>query len=107
MSDYELERICKDLSHQCITSIVPDEASFFEPIWQVLHKQIFQSKNVLSPKSWWEKSTYTETLSGLGLYGGEDLRTVSIISTLSALMITMLSSEKRTMDRLDILVLCL
>ena len=101
MSTGNLENLCKELAQQCVRDIAPAEAPFFDSVWCVLHERMFPRGEALSPEHWQIGASRAEVVSELGLHGGEDLQTVSIVSTLSALMVKMVSSGSRSKKTLD------
>ena len=101
MSVGNLESICRELSRECVRNAIPAEAPFFDLVWGVLRGRMFPGGKALSPEYWHIRSSQAEIISGLGLHGGEDLQTISIVSTLSALMVVMASSGSNSKKGLD------
>lgn len=97
----DIENICKELSRNFIKKTIPQEAPFFDVIWGLLRQRIFPKGQILSPEQWQFEVSQADVVEGLGLHGGEDLQTTSMVCTLSALMIAMTFSEHRSKKMLD------
>jgi hypothetical protein len=105
MADLDIENVCEELCRDCITRFVPDESPFFDTVWQAVHSRIFPKDRVLPPEEWMLAPKSSGTPGALGLQGvHEDLATISIVSTLCAVVIEMLSSGRSSQQALDSLL---
>jgi hypothetical protein len=97
-----IESICQELCRDCITRVVPDEAPLFDTIWQAAKQRMFGGDGVLPPVEWELRTVVAGTPGALSLHGeGESLATISIVSTLCAVVIEAVSSEDRLNQSLD------
>jgi len=94
MAKSDIQDICEELCRDCIARSVPDQVPFFETIWQAVHNRMFPGGKTLDPKEWELDLASLGTAGALGLHGERDeLTTMSIISTICAVVIDTLSSE--------------
>ncbi len=105
MADLDIENVCEELCRDCIVRFVPEEAPFFDAVWQAVHTRMFPNDRVLPPEEWRLSPKSSGTAGALGLHGvHEDMATISIVSTLCAVVIETLSSGSSSRESLDSLL---
>ncbi len=104
MADTDIATVCEELSRHCIEGLVPEDAPSFDAIWQVLRRRVFSDGGVVPPEEW-KLQPSSGTPGALGFDGEvEDLTTISIVSTLCAVVIETLSSGNSSRQSLDSLL---